>query len=568
MGSSGYDVNENKKNIDKEGAKDLVKNYIIIDKEKQKLYESFPNDQYICPICGEIPELVNIHSDNGYVEFKCRVDGELALNIDQYFKKLSESQYTYYNNTKCCKCNKFQKNKKNEIFRYCYLCKDNYCLNCVNNEKHQKNHLEQCIPVNILSSRCKEHYNEEYTSFCRDCKENICDIYSSRMHKGHNTTDFFKIESKKKIILEKNKLLSSIIKFNELIINTYEKSPDNYYHIINVANLAESIQTENSRDSVELDEALRNLELKIKNRKSAIVEFNKKFKTSLNGREESISLKNKGLKDDDFKLFTEIGFSRLKDLDASYNQITSIGSLKNIGTSKMRYMNFNNNHIKSLEVLENLDLKNLQELEIKNNSLSSVSSLLKSDLPSLQFIRIEGNDGIDRDMDDFKKVIKKYTKKIIYVVQSYEDFNKKYDAEISEKSQFIDLRDKQKGNEILKDLYLLSSNYDQVKKLDLSGCRLDDISLLGRMSFKRLESLDLSLNEIKSIEIFSEVKFNNLVSLFLNDNKISNITPLKSLKCNSLSAISIKNNNIVPTNKDVQNIVKFLKNKKIEIEID
>ena len=302
--------------------------------------------------------------------------------------------------------------------------------------------------------------------------------------------------------------------------------------------------------------------------KSVIEEFNKKFKTSFNGKEESISLKNKGLKDSDFKLLTRIGFPRLKDLDVSQNKITDIESLKEMNTSYLKNMNFNDNDIKSIEVLESLDLKSLQELQLKNNSLTSVSTLLRSDLPSLQFIRLEGNDGIDRSMDDFKKVVKKYTKKIIYVVQSFEDFNKKYDAKISEKSKIIDLRDKETGNDVLKDLYLISSNYDSLKKLDISGCKIDDISLLSRISFKSLETLDLSMNNIKNIDIFSEVKFNSLKCLFLNDNKISNITPLKALKCKSLTTITIKENNIVPSNKDIQNIVKYFKDKKIHLEIE
>ena len=569
MGASapGPAEKQNNLNMLKQGTKDMIKNYILIDADKQKLYESIPNDQYVCPICGEIPQLVNIHSDNGNVEFKCHNDGELILNIEQYFKKLSEPNLTYYN-TKCCKCNAIQKSEKNKIFKYCYLCKDYYCLNCLNKEEHPKKHLEQCVPVNVLSSRCKEHYNEEYTSFCRDCKENVCEKLSSKQHRGHNITNFFKIENKKKIILEKNKLLSSIIKFNELILNTYEKSPDNYYHIINLTNLAESISTENARDSIELEVALKNLELKIKNRKSVIEEFNKKFKTSFNGKEESISLINRGLQDNDFKLLTRIGFPRLKDLDVSQNKITDIESLKDMNTSYLRNMNFNDNAIKSIGVLESLDLKSLQELQLKNNSITSVSTLLRSDLPALQFIRLEGNDGIDRSMDDFKKVLKKYTKKIIYVVQTYEDFNKKYDAKISEKSKIIDLRDKETGNDVLKDLYLISSNYDSLKKLDISGCKIDDISLLSRISFKSLETLDLSMNNIKNIDIFSEVKFNSLKCLFLNDNKISNITPLKALKCKSLTTITIKENNIVPSNKDVQNIVKYFKDKNIHLDIE
>ena len=375
---------------------------------------------------------------------------------------------------------------------------------------------------------------------------------------------------KKKIILEKNKLLSSIIKFNELILNTYEKHPDNYFHIINVATLAESIIAENSRNSRELEDALKNLETKLKHRKSAIENFNKKFKTAFNGQEEILILRKKEMNDEDFKLLTKIGFSRLKHLDLSENKITDISDLKTINTSNLSYLSFNDNNIKSISVLESLDLSNLKELGLKNNKISDVSTLLKSDLPSIEFLRLEGNDEIDRSMNDFKKVIKKYTKKLIYVVQTFKDFNKKYDCEISKDDKEINLRDTKKGNDILKDLYLISSDYNNVTKLELADCEIDDISLLSRMSFNKLKTLDLSMNKIKNIEIFNQFRFEKLTTIYLNDNQISNITPLRTFKKKfpNLNLISIKDNNIVPNTQDVKNIVKYCKEQNITLDID
>ena len=50
------------------------------------------------------------------------------------------------------------------------------------------------------------------------------------------------------------------IKLNDIILNTYEKCPDNNYHIKKVINLAESITNENSRDIKQLEFALKVLE--------------------------------------------------------------------------------------------------------------------------------------------------------------------------------------------------------------------------------------------------------------------------------------------------------------------
>lgn len=569
MGSSGYNPNIQRTNIQQTSSNELPTNYIKIDEEQQKIYNSIPKDQFICPACGEIPELINIHTDNGCIEFKCKSHGQSIITIDQYFKKLSESNFTYYK-TKCCICNKMQKNyiKKEQIFKYCYICKKDYCYECVNKQEHPKSHIKQCISINEKCIRCPDHFKEVYTSFCSTCQENICEENSSKMHKGHKKIDFFKIDTKKKEIINKNKILSDIIKFNELILNTYEKLPDNYFNIINLYNLIESIKAENSRDSKELEQALKMLEAKINLGKSAIENFNKKYKMSLTGNEKEVSLKNKGLNDEDVKVFSMIYFKNLKDLDLSENKIKDINFFKDMNTSNLEYLNLGHNQIEVIQILENLNLQNLKELGLQNNKIKNVSSLLKANLSSLELLRLEGNDGIDRSMSDFKKILKKYTKKLVYLVQTFEDFNKKYDVKISEESKEINLRQIKKGNDILKDLYILSSNYDNVRRLDLSGCKIDNIFELSRMSFKKLETLDLSCNEIKKIDILTTLKCKNLKSLFLNDNQIRNIAPLKYLKFNSLKTISIKDNNYISTNQEVIKVKAELDKKKIANDID
>ena len=533
----------------------------IREKESNDL---IPPDQYFCPKCGEIPELVNIYTDIGMIILKCR-EHENKWNIEQYFEELPLSKYNYYN-TKCCKCNNIQKKfkGKDQIFKYCYLCKENYCSDCVKKEEHPKNHLVQCIPVNALSSKCKEHYNEDYTSFCRDCKENICNINSSKDHLGHDKLNLFKIEPKIKLIIEKNRLLSNIIKFNELIINTYEKNQNNYFHTINAAILAKSIEMENSRNLEELKNASKRLEIALEKSKNAIKEFNKRYKTAINGKEKNLSLINKGIDDEGFKLLMQIHFEKLKNLDLSKNKITEIESIKNMAnTSNLQVLNLNNNYIDKIDVLKDLILINLKELGLKDNKLKEASVLLELDLPSLELIRIDGNE-IDYSLDEFKKVVDKYSKNIVYLVHSFKDFNKKYNTQITEtepnKIPEINLENIEGGKDILYDLYIISSNYDKITFLKLSNCYIEDISYLGKMSFEKLRILDLSLNKIKNIEIFAQMKLRDLEHINLEGNEINDITPLKLIKSSYLIEIKLKDNkNIDENNKDIKNLIKDLK---------
>ena len=118
----------------------LIKNISRLDLDD--LFDSIPNDQYLCQYCGQVPELVNIHVDNGTVEFKCRcnIDEEQILPIERFFQILKSN--TYYN-TNCCLCQKLQKEIKNETFKYCYKCKKDYCKECLENEeKHPISHID------------------------------------------------------------------------------------------------------------------------------------------------------------------------------------------------------------------------------------------------------------------------------------------------------------------------------------------------------------------------------------------------------------------------------------------
>ena len=101
-----------------------IENNTISEDESKKVFDSLPKDQYLCPFCGDIPELLNIHTDNGYVEFRCKKDKDYLISVQDYFKKLSESNFNYYN-IKCSNCNQKQKDcpKKEQLFKYCYHCK-------------------------------------------------------------------------------------------------------------------------------------------------------------------------------------------------------------------------------------------------------------------------------------------------------------------------------------------------------------------------------------------------------------------------------------------------------------
>ena len=527
------------------------------------------NDQYLCPMCKNVPELVNVFTNNGYVEFKCKDHGNIILTVQQYFDKLNDSEFYYYN-FKCSSCNKIQKDFLHEgVFKFCYDCRKIFCENCCKNENsHTDFNSERCIDVNLMSSRCPDHINEIYTRFCLDDYENVCEEYSHIKHKGHEIQSFFKIETKIKVIEDQNKILNDLIRFNNLIIDTYRKFPDNYFHNINVQNLANLIEKENARDPKELESIFKELEANIKIKNKSIKEFKDKYHLEIKGDEERLILRNRGLDDNFLRLLSKIRLTNLKEIDFSFNKIKNIDYLLNMNLTDLEYLSLNDNQIEDISHFKGMELNKIKELNLHNNIIKKIEPLMDVEMPVLELLRIDGNCDLKPTLDEMKKLIDKYKEQIVYVVQSFDDFNKKYDVKVRKTSTKLDFNGNSKGNEILKDLYLILPKDNELKELRLADCGINDISILSRLYLPQVEKIDLSFNKIIHIEALCNMKENKLKYLYLNDNNISNISPLKRIKFyENKGKITIENNNIIIESAEVQNILKELKAKNIEVKI-
>ena len=554
----------------KKGVIEFITNKTILDEERKRIYNSIPKNQYLCPKCGEVPELKNIYSDNGYIEFFCKNDKEIVLKVDDYLNNFSESKLSYYN-VKCCMCDKKQIDYKSQIFKYCILCKKDFCFECVgkNIGNHSHSHIDTCIPINEKNTRCLRCEKGKFISFCQDHKENLCEILESKNHKDHQITQFHNINKpNKNIIIEKNKMLADMIIFNEILLKTYEDFPDNYYHIRNVETLAKSIEQENSRDKNELETLLNKINAENKKRKEAIKMIKEKYGEDLNGTESDLSLSGKGIDNNQIPMIFQIKFNRLRKLDLSFNKIHSINFVKDLNTCNLENLNLGNNEITDLNILKDIDFESLKILDVKNNKVKDFSPLLNLKADVLKLLNIEGN-YLDHSLESLNQVIKKYTNKINYNTVTFEEFNKKYETEISKESQTISLRSKRCGNDVFKDLILLSDKYDKINKLDLAECEIDDISLLSSIYFPNIKVLDLSHNKIKNIEVFSEVKMETLEHLYLCENQIFDISPLRNLKANLVS-IYLQHNGFNDKTEEIHFVLKTLteKMKGIEIKIN
>lgn len=335
--------------------------------------------------------------------------------------------------------------------------------------------------------------------------------------------DIFKYQ---KIIKEKNKILSDIIGFNNIILNAYDRFKDNFFHIMSIINVGKSIELENKRNSKELDVMIHSLEKSHKIQQQAIKGLHDKFKIDLNGNEQRLLLRRAHLFDEGLKLISKIKFQNLKDMNISANNIDNIEPFNNMNLPFLEFINLSQNNIREIRPLAELNSKKIKEIFLQENSIEDFSPLLKSEFPDLEILRIENNH-FNNDLVEFKQLLKKYDKKIIYISKTVEQFNKKYSTCLFEyKKEIIDLGGLMDGNDIIQELYLIINQEVKIKKLNLHYNFITNASLLGRMNLRYLQTLDLSLNKISNLKFITEIKSPHLVHLFLNDNNIKDITPL------------------------------------------
>ena len=539
-----------------------------------------PDDQYLCPSCDKVPEILNIHADNGYIELKCKYHGKIYLTLQDYYLKMEKNSFTYFK-TKCFNCNKEQKSKDN-MFKYCYYCKVDFCEDCANDfhqreKEHRHNHLDVCIPVNEKNHKCLEHFNSDILSFCLDCQENICEKENTTKHRGHEKINLFTFNKDIiqyiAIIKEKNKILSNIIRFNQIVLNSYEKFQNNYFNIKSLINIGKTIDSENQRDSKELDIMINGLEKSRKIQKKAIESLQKKFSIDLDGHETKLSLRKRNLGDNGFNLISKIQFINLKEIDISENGIKNIEPLNNMNLPHLEYLNMSNNEIEKIEPIAELNSKKLKEICLQNNKIQDFSSFLKSEFPELERLRVENNN-FDKSLQSFKDLInKKYKNKVFYIAKTPKDFETKYGREINLDEEIIDLSHLKGKDELLQELYLIVKPDNKIKELKLDDNEIKNASLLSRIPLNKLKMLDLSLNNITNLQFLTEMKMPKLTTIYLNANKINDIYPLIQINDTvknfpNLYIISLKENNLNIKDKESKRVIKTLLDRKIELDLE
>ena len=171
----------------------------------------------------------------------------IKISFEEYQSIFDES---LENVCKCTLCNKFIL-EKSIIPNYCYTCKKIICSDCINNNKHEKEH-QNIFNYNELNKKCLIHSNGKNDAdfYCPICKNNYCQECIEKEEFDHAKEHTFKeIELSKEVkenikkinninslqIIKKEKLLKELKRLNTLI-NFYDflvKEKNKNIHLLN-----------------------------------------------------------------------------------------------------------------------------------------------------------------------------------------------------------------------------------------------------------------------------------------------------------------------------------------------
>ena len=268
-----------------------------------------------------------------------------------------------------CNTEKYEKEITSEVFNYCFDCAKVVCPNCTKSHKKQhkyivpiyeknlknKHNPQVLLSKTIVSNQLEtvgngavnESYNNDDNNINNDNYDN--DIINQNKADDKNIIDeknlydFKPSENDLEIIKNKNielrnriKSLRVLIKMNNILLNTYEKHPDNYHNNKNISNVANSI-INNGGNKNEIDEKDSDIRLK-KIERILLDIINSNLKTNITGNETQLDLNNKSIGEIEFKLLSCVTFNNLEELYLQNNKLNKIDSLSIFNAPKLKLL--------------------------------------------------------------------------------------------------------------------------------------------------------------------------------------------------------------------------------------
>ena len=244
-------------------------------------FDSFERFIYHCPDCFNLP-LIKINSDMINISCACDKNHKYEnISLSELYQKLLDTSINLdtnnlSRNVVCNKCKKSCEKKDNsedlskilDEFGYCHGCEKIICSSCIKiheEEKKKEPMKHKLVPLDKYVNYCPLHRNR-YSAYCFECKKNTCvKCIEHRQHKKYHFDDYLLLDEdvkkyKKTIInlrtncenLENqlNSILDKIrndfhiimqkhinvLILNEFLLDAYQTNQFNYFYLQNVLN--------------------------------------------------------------------------------------------------------------------------------------------------------------------------------------------------------------------------------------------------------------------------------------------------------------------------------------------
>ena len=245
-------------------------------------FDSFERIIYHCPECFNLP-LIKINSDMINISCACDKNHKYEnISLSELYQKLLDTSINLDTNNLnrnviCNKCKKSCEKKDNskdlskilDEFGYCHGCEKIICSSCIKiheeEEKKKEPMKHKLVPLDKYVNYCPLHRNR-YSAYCFECKKNTCvKCIEHRQHKKYHFDDYLLLDDdvkkyKKSIInlrtncenLENqlNSILDKIrndfhiimqkhinvLILNEFLLDAYQTNQFNYFYLQNVLN--------------------------------------------------------------------------------------------------------------------------------------------------------------------------------------------------------------------------------------------------------------------------------------------------------------------------------------------
>ena len=486
---------EHLSNISSEDEIDNIINYELI------------NNGYTCDKCNSIPEILNIDYINNTLLIKCS-NHKSEISMNNFINDTLKHNFYF---SVCNICNKNIQKENSNIFKYCYECNKIICGECA--LIHEKSH--NLINNNDYNNKCKDHFNQKYTSFCFNCNRNICnECKKTRIHKEHKKNDFIEIEPTKDDIEQINnfclKFKNNLDSLNISGKKEIEELIENKNNILKIIRNKSENQLKEYKKYAE-DNLNKNIEIFERKKKDLWAKYTEDL-NALTREFNSIKLKNKEELKRSVNIINNSYMENKNLIESNYNSLI-IKCQKYNRELKMKY----NNIIKLNEIILNTYNKNKNQYYYINNVVNNVN------------------------------FIKKYNKETSNIF--YKNINNKYDINIREEN--IQIKDKIISKEGLKNI-ISEINKEKLFNINIISSKitndLNEINFLGNFNFSQLKAISIINCNIKNIDNLKNINCPQLLKLDLSNNSIENIDILKSCNINNLKYLSLKNNKIYNIN--------------------